>query len=420
VAAKKTKSNGNGARLVDPEELLTEEDFEFEDFLDELGPEISTVSIFRVARDGSREHVDKVSLSELIADVYGWLRENCGTGKYQLYFRGADRRYRGAKTVSVGERKPANGAQLAGAGNGHSTSHQEWMEKQFALQQQFITGLLASLKAPDLGNLLSGIAQLAPKPLAQPDPAAMLTAVALVFDKLRGPQKDEDWLARAKTIIELAKDLQPDSAGGDTVWSVVKDVGKEVVHRLGPGAPGTNGNALPATTTTRTTVMPTNAERAAPVQVVVERPADVALATDVVSPVISPADSAPAPTNGASAVTVANVNLPQNAADWLRVGLGYLKEKARLFKEPDIYVDWLFDNLEEPQCKAIIGSIREGATMENLLQFDPEISQNEGLKNWFQRVYDGVHSELFPQMDSTGARGHENHVVDHARSRAAG
>jgi hypothetical protein len=418
MATKKTKSNGNSAaRLVDPEDLLTEEDFEFEDFLDELGPEISTVSIFRVARDGSREHVDKVSLSELIADVYGWLRENCGTGKYQLYFRGADRRYRGAKTVSVGERKPANGAQLAGAGNGHSTSHQEWMEKQFALQQQFITGLLASLKAPDVGSLLSGIAQLAPKPLAQPDPSAMLTAVATVFANLRGPQKDEDWLQRAKTIIELAKDLQPESAGGDTVWSVVKDVGKEVVHRLGPGAPGGNkgpgeNGALPVATTT--VIPPTNRP---PAHAVIENPADVALATEIVSPVVSPADSA-AP--AAPVPTMPAVNLPQNASDWLRVGLAYLKEKARLFKEPDIYVDWLFDNIEEPQCKAIVASIREGATMENLLQFDPEIAQNEGLRTWFQRIYDGVHADLFPHMDSTGARGHENHVVDHARSRAAG
>jgi hypothetical protein len=402
VATKKTKTNGPS--LIDPEELLTDEDFEFEDFLDELGPEISTVSIFRVLRDGSREHVDKVSLSELITDVYGWLREQCGPGKYQLYFRGADRRYRGAKTVSVGERKSANGAQLAAGANGHaSTNHQEWMEKQFTLQQQFITGLLASMKGPDVGALLTGLAHLTPK---APDSAAMLTAVATVFTSLRGPQKDEDWLQRAKTILELAKDMQPDSTGKDTVWSVVKDVGKEVVHRL--AAPGANGNGsapLTATTTTMT-------RSAAPIEVVVERPADVALAADIVSPVVSPASTAP--TNGAG------LNLPQNAADWLRVGLGYLKEKAKLFKEPEIYIDLMFDNVEEPQWKAIISSVREGATIDNLLEFDPEIKQNEGLRNWFMRVYNGVHSELFPPLDSSGARGHENNVIDHARISEAG
>src|SRR5438128_711367 len=91
--------------LVDPEEFLTPDDIDFEDFLDELGPEIATVSIFRVLRDGSREHVDKVPLGELMSDIFGWLRENCGIGKYQLYFRGEDKRYRGAKTVIVGERK---------------------------------------------------------------------------------------------------------------------------------------------------------------------------------------------------------------------------------------------------------------------------------------------------------------------------
>jgi hypothetical protein len=123
-------------------------------------------------------------------------------------------------------------------------------------------------------------------------------------------------------------------------------------------------------------------------------------------------------TAAAPAAAIAG-QLPQNVSDWIRVGLAYLKEKARRFRDPGIYVDTILDNDDEPQWAAIVGAIREGATFENLLQFDPEIGQ-EGMRSWFQRLYDGVHSELFQAVDSTRAGGNENNTTDHARTRATG
>ena len=68
------------------------EDFDLEEFLDTVGPGTSVIDIFRVKTDGSTPRVGRVTLDVLQEDVYGYLAETFGTGKYDLQFKGSDKR----------------------------------------------------------------------------------------------------------------------------------------------------------------------------------------------------------------------------------------------------------------------------------------------------------------------------------------
>src|SRR5262249_30152665 len=104
----KTKQSNSRGRAPDPPappfDDWSDPSQEAEDFftvLDEIGPGTSHIEIFRMNRDGSRGHVDRVTLQALQEDVYGFLRETYGPGKYLLTFKGQDRRYRGSKVLQV-------------------------------------------------------------------------------------------------------------------------------------------------------------------------------------------------------------------------------------------------------------------------------------------------------------------------------
>jgi hypothetical protein len=238
----------------DPEEQ------EFEEFVHEIGPSSSYIDIFKIKVGGSRPHLDRVTYEEVKADPYGFVRDKYGAGKFMLQFRGANRKYCGSKLLEV---ETVAGLPVAvqpiGVGMGGDAGYTAFMREQAAQNQQLITTLIASMKGPDIGSLLSGIAALmgggnkqgsdlaALAPLLRPtDPAAMLTAVVAAFSAIQGPSKDQDWLTRMKDVVGLVKDLQPDTNGNggreENMWSVVRDVGKEVVTRLAPvllnGAPG--------------------------------------------------------------------------------------------------------------------------------------------------------------------------------------
>ncbi len=83
-----------------------------------------------------------------------------------------------------------------------------------------------------------------------------------------------------------------------------------------------------------------------------------------------------------------------NLRRWLTAQVAYFKEKAKVGKDPGFWIDYVFENSEEPGCQAILYAIRQGATFENLLAFDPEIGQNPQLTLWFTELYNGVKSGL--------------------------
>lgn len=90
---------------------------------------------------------------------------------------------------------------------------------------------------------------------------------------------------------------------------------------------------------------------------------------------------------------------------WIKAMLAWLKTKARSGKDPEFWIDYIFENQEEPTCESILKAIEQGATFDMLLQFDPEIAENSQLKTWFQTLYDGLYTELHPAVDTAGSSG---------------
>lgn len=361
----------------------SQEEIDFETFLDEVGPGTSTIEVFRYKRDGTRGQLDKIGLDVLREDVYGYLRESYGPGKYWLVFKGSDRKYKGSKILIVDDPKVRTDDSRPAVANGGGDP----------LMRDLLLAMIAAQKPipppppPDIGAMMTGLASMlvAMKPASAPDATSMLTAVATVFSTLRGPQKDEDWLERAKVIIGLAKDLQPDNNKEENFWSVAKDVGKEVITRLqiGPAPAAANG--------------------AAPVMVHAGAP----MATTV--------------TNTAQAAP--QQEQPQNMPtfeQWLKAGIEYLRDKALRGKTVDWMIDRVLEDSDEPQWSAVIEAIKKGATFENLLQFEPSIGQNPQLTGWFKALYDGLHAEIHKPVDTSGPGGDANNPHENGGTGKAG
>lgn len=375
MAAKK----GRQAPLVDLDELEpSQAEVDFETFLEEVGAGASVVDIYRMNRDGTRSHEERIEFQALAADVFGYLRANYGPGKYLLLFRDEHRRFKGSKVVSIGQGPGAPAPQQQAAPHGQPSDHVQFMREQMAQQQTMMTAILGAMKPPDLTPIATAIIS-ANKPQ---DPAAMLTAVTAVFTALKGPAKDEDWLDRAGKIITLAKGLQPGGDGGDdNVFTVIKEVAKDWMDLQRGGAPYTppqNGGG----------------ERRQ----------------------IAAANGGGGQQQAAAASTEVNEQVTeQTFAQWIRTGLAYLKDKAKRGKDIETILDYMFENHEEPQFNALLGAVQRGATFENVLQFDPEIGKNPDLQQWFRALYDGIQTELQNQksMDSAGQAGHSDNPATH-------
>ena len=352
-----------------PEESLIKSEIDIEDFLDEWGPGTSIVEVYRMKQDGSRPHITRVAIDILKADLYGYLREHCGPGKFCLQFKDASRKIRKSLVVDVeAERGAAPGA-TAPVNND--------------FQQQMILALIAAQKpAPpvDVGAILAGMGAMmaALKPSAPAaDPSQMLQSITTTFATLKSAAGEEGGIQKALNLINAAKDLVPGGEKSDDSWlGVAKDVTRTVVEVLKP-KPNGNGieprAALPAVPAG---AMPTarvyNAD-------VVPQVADAALGQ------------------------------PKNPEDilkeWIGAQLAFLKTKARAGKDPEFWVEYTLENAEEPGNAAILEAMRRGATFQHLLTFDPEISKDPVLAGWFQRFYEELHAALNEDLDSGGPGG---------------
>jgi len=343
-------------------------------FMEEVGTGISTVDIFRLNKDGSRPHVDRVTLDALKDDVYGYLR-TLGPAKYLLQFKSADRMIRKSKVIEVAGAVSPNGvvAQPAGA-----FDHVGFLREQMAQQQTLLLALIGNMgkgsAMPDL-SFLAGV-------LKAPD----LTPITALMAAMITKKDDGGGLALAQTIVKMSRDLAPEGGRDNDSWlSVIKDVGGKVVDNIGgafrqPGAPAAllpSGTPIPP---------------AAPA-----RPA-----------------AQPVPVGGDPIVT------RENFAAYLGQALIYLKTKAAADKDVETIADYIVENSEEPQWTAVLGVIEQGATFENLLQFDPEIGQAPQLRAWFEKLYHELHDAIFNDVDRAGKGGNANNPGSNAGAGAPG
>jgi hypothetical protein len=351
------------------DERLINSEIDIEEFLDEWGPGTAVVEIFRMKQDGSRPHITRCSIDVLKADLYGFLREHCGPGKFLLQFKDAQRRIRKNLVVDVEAEK--------GAPVGATVNND--------FQQQMILALIAAQKpAPpvDIGAILAGMGAMmtALKPTAPAaDPSQMLQSITTTFATLKSAAGEEGGIQKALNLINAAKDLVPGGAEkSDDSWlGVAKDVTRTVVEVLRP-KPNENGfvehtpAALPA--------VPPGAMPTARVY------------NDVAPGV---ADAAPGQPK----------NPEEILKEWIGAQLAFLKTKARAGKDPEFWVEYTLENAEEPGNAAILEAMRRGATFQHLLTFDPEIGKDPVLSGWFQRFYEELHAALNEDLDTGGPGG---------------
>jgi hypothetical protein len=322
----------------------------------------SAVDIWRIALGNEREYVKRVDWSEIRENPFEGIRARFGPGKYLVRFRAANGTYRGSKTIKVAADSPN------GTPGGTPGSTPVFSDHQF-MRDILVAMIAKQTPAPpppplDLAGLAAILSALRPAPA--PDAASMLTAVVTAVGQLK-PSEITNPFTTAKSIIELGMSIKGD--GGDkedNIYGVIRDVGKEVISRiqLPPAGP------IPAETMVSAAPSPVPAQ---------------------LEPVVNPAEAAPV--NTADPTVVANL---------IRKAIGELKIQASKGQDVELVLDWIFGNQEVSHWAVIIGVVRQGATFENLLQFDPAIAGVPELATWFKMLYDGISAEIFQPVDSGG------------------
>lgn len=318
-------------------------------FLDELGEEVETVDIFRMNRDGGRPHVERVTLDIIKENVYEHLRQPpCNGGKFLLQFKNGLREIVKSKVIEVENLKPAEKPNTD-AGDGLST----FMREQLTLQQNMILALIAGMKPPDFSWMAA---------LMKPsDPAAMLAALVGGFNAMKPNGDGADSIGRLREAMGLIKEFTSDDKE-ETVLGVVKEVGGKFVQALTGGGQ----MLLPATTATAAAEVPA-AQPAAQPNPPAESDAQMIL--------------------------------------YLKAGLTYLKGRCKAGKEPEFLAETIIENRDEPQNRVLLHAIEQGATFENLLQFDPEIASNPVYEKWFRELFVQLNAHLKKSVDTAGASG---------------
>jgi len=369
-------------------EDLRPDEKDFLDFLEEIGPSASVVEVYRVPKSGDAEWMDVVSFDIIRDGGQGYIRETYGPGKYRLMFKNSGKKYQGHKTIIIGA-LPLAPAQLVNTNGAHDTRF-DFLTSQMAQQQQLVFKLIEGL---------SNRGSQAPAS----DPSAMLTAVVTAFSVLKGaadPAAGGNPTKQLRDTLEMIRDAKDIMGGGgdakeENMYTVLKELGNKFLGGGAPGRPaGPGGAALPGLQTIH------------------------AGGSFRVTPMGGAAAAAEQTPPGGAARAVQDPAL--NAAQWVAAGLAYLKEKAKKGKAVELYQDLIFEHNDEPQFAALLQGIEQGATFENLLQFDPEIADTPALRTWFQKLYDAVRQEIFESVDTGGTGGDANNAGGDAAAGAGG
>ena len=380
--------------ILDTIGAATQEELELDEFLDEIGPSVAVIHVLRLKSDGSRPQCGKTTMEQIREDPWEYLRTTFGPGRYMLMFRGSDRRIAGSKTLEV-EGVTNTVTPAASNHNNNSLFPPDMSFQDKMLMMRF---MIPEKPAVDFGAIMAGMGSMmvamrpgeGPKPA---DPVEMFRTCMQMFQGMNKPDKTP--LEQLREVAGVIKEFSGDKGGSDvdSPWGMIADVGKEVVNKIGPALTG---------------MMPGGQSRPAPVVPGTGQPARVALPAGAVVPQSQPQ------------------NPQENLQRWLQVQISLFKEKAKAGKDPGFWIDYVFENAEEPGIQAITYAIREyhikqNIPFDNLLAFDPEIAENPQLLVWFREVFEGVKAGLLQgDVDSGGEGGDPRDVVSNAGSSSPG
>lgn len=387
----------------------TQDEIEFDEFLEEVGPSTAVIHILRMKPDGSTPQIGKTTMDQIREDPWEFLRSTYGGGKFRLLFRGGNREFRGSKVLEVeGSAVPTGQAGASGV-----LSHEKLLDTMLLSMIQHFQPREIPPPPPalDIGALFAGMASMMTvlKPAAPTekpaDPIQMFQTIMQMYQGMKD-KNEKPPLEQLRDVASVIKEFSGDKGGGeDSMWGAVASIGKDVVEKgsqilgnMRQPAPAfhTTGNIAPFQPAKPTAQFPT-------------LPAALPTTTEI------PNQPAPGETAAAhSAVTLSNTE------KWIRVQIGSLKEKAKLNKNPEFWAEYILDNEEDYGPAALLYAVRQGATLETLIAFDPEIGSNPQLTWWFSEVFEGVKAGLNQPMDSGRQGGDEGDDLPNVPARQPG
>lgn len=392
-----TKARGKVADLIENQFAVvepTQEELDLQSFLEDVGPSLSSVDLYRLHKDGRKAYKSRLYFADLKDNALEHIRSTYGEGKWLLSFRDAGGKIKGNKVVEIeselGDSKPPIAAALT---QNQPDPHLSFMREQMTMMQNLVMSMIANMgrspQGPDLGAMMTGIAAMMQATKQSPvdidkillalKPPDMTQTLMTMMQAFKPTESGFDVAAK---VIGMARDLAPEQRGGgesgaESLWGAVADVGKHFADKFLPPV----GTARPSAVVTQHPVVTSESAR-------IEVPS-------MPSGALPPAENPPS-AEGQSDVMM----------KWIKVGLDYLKEKAKINKDPQIYTDMILDNAEEPQWQSLIYGIQHGAGFEDLLTFDTEIRDNPAIKEWFKKVFDGLLAEL-NDIGNTGGTGRD-------------
>jgi hypothetical protein len=311
-----------------------------QDFLDEIGPNVSICEIFEMKINGSRPHVDRVEFATFREDPYGYLRNLGAPAKYLIQFKDSGRSFKKHKIMEVSAAKNGGSPPVSlGATTPVADSTVALLREQNAQYMTMISQLIASQKGPDVGTLLAGLGALMPKT----DNVILQTLLPLLVDK------KPDVLGQVRNVMEIAREFGGGSDKESGSWG---DVLKEAIPPLIQLIP--RPGLAPA-------MMPAGDPGA--------------MAPQVIS----------IPAGGSAAENGGAMNGTPDLAAQVHETLAYLKPKIYAEVLPFQFAfEWIKTNAADPQWRPLIDLARaEG--LAGFIKYDPELDK-EPYKSWFTNL----------------------------------
>lgn len=352
------------AALLDPAE---QEEQEYADFLSNMGTSIAKVFIYRIpkAGGGGMQFVDEVGMEAVTESS---IKEIYGGGKYLLKFRDSNNHWRGNRNIEIAGPSKDPGTTTVSPGS-------------VPTNENFFTAQITMIQAnaDRQHEMLLKLIETMGKGTAAP--AVSMKDMAETMAILKGLSGgDKDAIGELRKVLALSKELAPGEHTEESFTSVAKQVaGKVLEHFSAPPNPQQNPNGR---------------HQASVVDISTKAPMSEQQQAD------------------------------KNMQDWLTAQIAFLKQKAKQGRDkqdPDSWIDYMFENDDEPGCVAVLSAVSQGIPFEALLQFDPEIGQDAALKSWFQSLYDGIREELSKShVDPSRPSGDAGDPAGHAESSVGG
>lgn len=348
MAAKKKTAGRTGLDDFEDPDMTGGDDDEVGAFLSSLDDEC-TIYLTRRESNGDRSQCGKYAWEVMKEDPIEFIRKTWGPGRYWVRSRRPGvRHWDTAKTIIIA-RKPdetpaahfsATPGTVSSAAEIQIAMLREELQSQRALTNTLIANLTANRGGSDVGQLLSGLGNI----LKPPDFAGQFTALmgAVRAAQPAAAAAPQDELARLKGLLEVAKSL------------------------------GTNGDGEPSWIAI--------AEKALEKLPALLRPAAVAPPPITVTPV------APAPAPVLPQPEIED-DMQKRFIEVLTQAVTTARAQFRAGVKPEDHGRAVWEGRNEPANNALVSAIHEGATIERLVFFVPEIGASAEELAWFHALY---------------------------------